>query len=142
MLEHEIHERLHARGKMPAAHVVHENACGLRHALRQHGPQRARAKQGKNEGKGSEHQSLTEHCCRDERRDVVGQKVPADGGLLRLPFATQPPGRGLRIRTAAAQPQAVVEQLKASGEGMRTQGYSAEQVKTLELIEQAKEMLA
>ena len=33
------------------------------------------------------------------------------------------------------------EQLKASGEGMRTQCYSAEQVKTLELIEQAKELL-
>ena len=35
MLEHEIHERLHARGKMLAAHVVNEDARGLRHAFRQ-----------------------------------------------------------------------------------------------------------
>ena len=98
MLEHEIHERLHARGKLPAAHVVNEDARGLRHAFRQHGPQRARAKHRKNEGKGCEHQSLAVHCRRDERRDVVGQKVPADGGLLRLPLRPSLQGVGLRQR--------------------------------------------
>jgi hypothetical protein len=50
--------------------------------------------------------------------------------------------RGEKLATLERWRQTVFEQLKASGEGMRTQGYSAEQVKTLELIEQAKEMLA
>jgi hypothetical protein len=37
--------------------------------------------------------------------------------------------------------QTIIAQLTASGEGMRTQGYSAQHARTLDLIEQAKKLL-
>jgi len=50
--------------------------------------------------------------------------------------------RGEKLATLERWRQNLLQQLHASGEGMRTQGYSSQQVKTLDLIEQAKEMLA
>jgi hypothetical protein len=50
--------------------------------------------------------------------------------------------RGEKLATLERWRQNLFQQLHASGEGMRTQGYSSQQVKTLDLIEQAKEMLA
>ena len=50
--------------------------------------------------------------------------------------------RGEKLATLNRWRQHLYQQLNAAGEGMRTQGYSSQQVKTLELIEQAKEALA
>ena len=50
--------------------------------------------------------------------------------------------RGEKLATLDRWRLMLTEQLNASGEGMRTQGYSAEQVKTLDLIEQAKAQLS
>ena len=49
--------------------------------------------------------------------------------------------RGEKLATLDRWRQTLIEQLNASGEGMRTQGYSADQIKTLDLIEQAKDLL-
>jgi hypothetical protein len=45
--------------------------------------------------------------------------------------------RGEKLATLERWRQNLFQQLHASGEGMRTQGYSSEHVKTLDLIEQA-----
>jgi hypothetical protein len=50
--------------------------------------------------------------------------------------------RGEKLATLERWRQNLFQELGASGEGMRTQGYSSQQVKTLDLIERAKEMLA
>ena len=50
--------------------------------------------------------------------------------------------RGEKLATLERWRQNLFQQLNASGEGMHTQGYSSQQVKTLDLIEQAKQMLA
>ena len=49
--------------------------------------------------------------------------------------------RGEKLATLERWRLMVTEELNASGEGMRTQGYSAEQVRTLDLIEQARAQL-
>jgi hypothetical protein len=50
--------------------------------------------------------------------------------------------RGEKLATLGRWRQTIIEQLAASGEGMRTQGYSAQHARTLDLIEQAKKLLA
>jgi hypothetical protein len=49
--------------------------------------------------------------------------------------------RGEKLATLDRWRLMVSEELNASGEGMRTQGYSAEQVRTLERIEEARRKL-
>ena len=49
--------------------------------------------------------------------------------------------RGEKLATLERWRLLVTEELSASGEGMRTQGYSDEQVRTLDLIEQARRRL-
>jgi hypothetical protein len=50
--------------------------------------------------------------------------------------------RGEKLATLARWRQTIIAELSASGEGMRTQGYSPGQIRNLDLIEQAKEQLA
>jgi hypothetical protein len=50
--------------------------------------------------------------------------------------------RGEKLATLERWRLMVAEQLNASGEGMRTQGYSAEQARTLDLIQQARAQLS
>jgi hypothetical protein len=50
--------------------------------------------------------------------------------------------RGEKLATLERWRQNLLQELGASAEGMPTQGFSSAQVKTLDLIEQAKEMLA
>jgi hypothetical protein len=49
--------------------------------------------------------------------------------------------RGEKLATLERWRLMVTEELNASGEGMRTQGYSAEQARTLERIEEARRQL-
>jgi hypothetical protein len=58
--------------------------------------------------------------------------------IVREPLLT----RGEKLATLERWRHAIFEQLNASAEGMRTQGYSAEQARTLDLIAQAKAQLA
>ena len=51
-----------------------------------------------------------------------------------------PISTGEKVATLGGGVKVLLQQLHASGEGMRTQAYSSQQVKAL--IEQAKEMLA
>jgi hypothetical protein len=50
--------------------------------------------------------------------------------------------RGEKLATLARWRQTIIAELSASGDGMRTQGYSPTQIRNLDLIEQAKEQLA
>jgi hypothetical protein len=52
-----------------------------------------------------------------------------------------PPHAGEKLATLERWRLIVTEELNASAEGMRTQGYSAEQARTLDLIEQARRRL-
>lgn len=74
-------------------------------------------------------------------RDAAKQR-PEDAFDTPLDIVTEPLlTRGEKFATLERWRQTMIDQLKASGEGMRTHGFSAEQTRTLDLIELAKQQL-
>jgi len=49
--------------------------------------------------------------------------------------------RGEKVATLNRWRQSLIERIGASDDGMRTRGHSSEQAQTLDLIEQAKQLL-
>jgi hypothetical protein len=74
-------------------------------------------------------------------RDSAKQN-PENSFVSPIDIVTEPLlTRGEKLATLERWRQNVFQQLHASGEGVRTQGYSSQQAETLDLIERAKEML-
>jgi hypothetical protein len=70
---------------------------------------------------------------RDEAKQRPDSYFASPLDIVAEPLLT----RGEKLATLERWRLMVTEELNASAEGMRTQGYSAEQARTLDLIEQA-----